>query len=176
MPDALERLSRSADCGERVRAARLVVRSDAADREAIVLRLLRDPGSTAVSEAMVAALLETRREEAIPLILRSLGQTDGAPPGQSEQCLLDGLLNGELDGVDVRGSIVTVLLETHARDELLGALAAIAWLAPGGGFPAPPAALELAEELAGDANEAIRTAALNALAALGSRELPDLDG
>ena len=51
---------------ERVRAARLLARSDAADEEALVLRLLRDPGSTAVSEAMVTSLLEARREGADP--------------------------------------------------------------------------------------------------------------
>jgi hypothetical protein len=67
------------------------------------------------------------------------------------------------------------LLETHARDELLGALAAIAWLAPSGGFSAPPAARALVRELATDANEAISTAARNALAALGAPwEQPDV--
>jgi HEAT repeat protein len=167
MTDPLARLAASEDSSERVRAAQLIARSDAADKEAIVLRLLRDPDTT-VSEAMVAAVLEVRREGAIRLILRALGQPDGAAPDGNDECLLEGLLNGELDGVDVRGSIVSALLETHARDELLGALAAIAWLAPSGGFSAPPSARALVRELAADSNEAIRSAAREALAALGA--------
>ena len=122
MTDPLARLAESEDWSERARAAQLIARSDAADKEAIVLRLLRDP-DTNVSEAMVAAVLEVRREGAIPLILRSLRQPDGAAPDENDQCLLEGLLNSEVDGVDVRGTIVSTLLETHVRDELLGALA-----------------------------------------------------
>jgi hypothetical protein len=175
MSDALARLARSEDWAERVRAAHLLAWSDVAGSEATVLRLLRDPDSTAVTEAMVAALFEARRESAIRLILRSLGQPDGAAPDANDQCMLEGLLTGELDGVEVRGSIVSVLLETHARDELLGALAAIAWLAPSGGFPAPPRALAQVRELAEDSNGAIREAARKALAALGSWEQPDLE-
>jgi HEAT repeat protein len=168
MSDALARLARSDDWSERARAARLVARSDAADQEALALQLLRDPDSTAVSEAMVASLLEVRREGAIRLILRSLGRPDGAPPDECDQCLLEGLLTSELDGVEVRGAIVSVVLETHVRDELLGALAAIAWLAPGGGFPAPPQALDLVSSLAEDSSDVMRKAARQALAALGA--------
>jgi hypothetical protein len=171
MSDPLAALARSDDAAERVRAARLIARSDAADKEALVLRLLRDPASIAVSEAMVASLLEVRREDAIRLILRALGQSEGAPPDERDESLLEGLLTSELDGVEVRGSIVSVLLATHARNELLGALAAIAWLAPSGGFPAPPRAVEHVRELAGDSNVAIREVARRALAALSSREV-----
>jgi hypothetical protein len=174
MTDPLARLAASEDWSERARAAQLIARSDAADKEAIVLRLLRDP-DTAVSEAMVAALLEVRREGAVPLVLRALGQPDGAAPDDNDQCLLEALLNSELDGIDVRGTIVSTLLETHARDELLGALAAIAWLAPSGGFSAPPSARALVRELTADANEAISAGARSALAALGAPwRRPDL--
>ena len=53
---------------ERARPRRPAARaaSDRGDKEEIVLRLLRDPGSAAVSEAMVAALLEARREGGDP--------------------------------------------------------------------------------------------------------------
>jgi HEAT repeat protein len=168
MSDAMARLAHSDDWSERARAARLVARSDGADQEALALRLLRDPLSTAVSEAMVASLLEVRREGAVRLILRSLGRHGGAPPDECDQCLLEGLLTSELDGVEVRGAIVSVLLETQVRDELLGALAAIAWLAPGGGFPAPPRALDLVNALADDSSDVMRKAARQALAALGT--------
>ena len=51
-------------------------------------------------------------------------------------------MNSELDDVDVRGTIVAVLLATEDRDEIAGALGAIAWLgARRATFPAPPAAL-----------------------------------
>jgi hypothetical protein len=168
MADALERMSRSADWSERARAARLAARSGAGDKEGIVLRLLRDPASTAVSEAMVSALLEARREGAIELLLRSLGQDAGASD-PTAQCVLEGLLNSELDGVEVRGGIVSVLQDTDDRDELLGALRAIGWLAPGGGFPAPPAARAHVTELANDPDATIRAAAQKALTALSAR-------
>src|SRR6476659_2221067 len=138
--DAIERLARSADWSERARAARLIARGKPGDKEEIVLRLLRDPGSAAVSETMVAALLEARREGAIRLILRSLGH-DGEASQETGQTLLDGLLSRELDGIEVRASIVSVLQDSDDPDELVGALRAIAWLAPSGGFPAPPEAL-----------------------------------
>ena len=168
MPDPLVEMSRSEDRGERVRAARLAARSGAGENDEIVLRLLRDGDSTAVSEVMVAALLEARREAAVPLILRSLGQAGGAAD-EAAQCALEGLLSSELDDVDVRGSIVSVVQGTHDRLELIGALAAISWLAPGGGFPAPPAARVHVAELAGDPDEMISEAAQRALAALAPR-------
>jgi hypothetical protein len=85
------------------------------------------------------------------------------------------LLESELDGLDVRGSIVSVLLGTQCRQELLGALAAINWLAPRGGFQAPPAALSRVGELAEDSDTAIRRAATRALTAFGTRwEQPDV--
>jgi HEAT repeat protein len=173
MGDRLERMSRSKDWSERVQAARLVARH-AVENEKIVLRLLRDAGSTAVSEAMVAALLETRREGAIRLILRSLGQAEGASD-ETDQCILEGLLSSELDGIEVRGSIVSVLQETDEPQELVGALRAIGWLAPGGGFPAPPAARAQVTELANDSDARIREAAQRALTALGSHpQQPDV--
>jgi HEAT repeat protein len=162
---ALARLAHSEDWTERVRAAQVVVWSDVADREAIVLRLLADPDSSAVREAMVMALLEARREGAIRLILRSLGQ-NGA--GEVAATLLEGLLDSELDGLDVRGSIVSVLFESGDRDALLGALTVIDWLAPSGGFQAPARALARVGELAEDSDEAIRVAATRALAAFDS--------
>ena len=60
--------------------------------------------------------------------------------------------------------------------ELVGALEAIGWLAPGGGFPAPPAALaRMSTELASDSDEAIREAASKRAHGLGSRwHQPDL--
>jgi hypothetical protein len=175
MSDALTRLACSEDEAERVRAAQLIAWGDVADKEAIVLRLLRDTGSTAVSAAMVAALLEARGEGAIRLILHSLGQDRGEVSGETAECLLEGLLDSELDGLDVRGAIVSVLLETDVRDELLGALAAISWLAPGGGFPAPPQALDRVRELAERRDAPTRIAARRALAALDAPwEQPDI--
>jgi HEAT repeat protein len=162
MSDSLTRLARSEDWSDRVRAAQVVARSDLADKEAIVLRLLMDPASTAVSEAMVTALLEARREGAIRLILRALGHSG---EGETAEALLEGLLDSELDGLDVRGSIVSVLLGTDDRRELLGALAAINWLAPRGGFQAPPTALARVSELNEGSDHAIRAAANRALTA-----------
>jgi hypothetical protein len=171
MHEALERMARSADWVQRVRAARLVARLDAAESEAIVLRLLRDPDSTAVTEAMVAALLEARREAAIPLVLRSLGQDRAAG-----QALLEGLLNSEIDGVEVRETIVSVLLETDDRDEVVGALGAIGWLAPSGGFVASPAAHAHVQALTEHPEEAIRVLARAALAALAAPWQPPDSG
>jgi hypothetical protein len=162
MSDALARLARSKDWTERVRAAQALAWSDVADKEAIVLRLLRDPASTAVCEAMVTALLEARREGAIRLILRSLGHSG---EGETAEALLEGLLDSELDGLDVRGSIVSVLLGTDDRHELLGALAAINWLAPRGGFQAAPAALARVRELSEGSDHALRAVANRALTA-----------
>jgi hypothetical protein len=174
MSDALVRLARSEDWTERVQAARVLARSDVADKETIVLRLLRDPASTAVSEAMVSALLAARREGAIRLILRSLGHSS---EGETAQALLEGLLESELDDVDVRGSIVSVLLATDDRDELLGALAAINWLAPTGGFHAPPAAAARVSELSEGSDHAIRGAASRALTAFEMPwQQPDVGG
>jgi hypothetical protein len=176
MSDAIARLARSDDWVERVRAAHIIAWSDVAAREETVLGLLRDPGSAAVREAMVASLLEARREGAIPLILRALGQSGGDATAEAAQCLLEGLLDSELDGLDVRGTIISVLLESDARDELLGVLAAINWLVPGGGFPAPPRALARVTRLARDKDEAMRKAARDALPALGSSwQQPDLE-
>jgi hypothetical protein len=157
---ALERMSRSEDWVERVRAARLVARLDAGASEAIVVRLLGDE-TTAVAEAMVAALLDTRRETAIPLVLRTLGRRRAAG-----QPLLEGLLTSELDDVDVRGTIVSVLLGSEDRDEIVGTLGAIAWLAPGGGFPATPDTLARVMELSNHGEEAVRILAGEALVAL----------
>jgi hypothetical protein len=157
----LERMSLSADWVERVHAARLVTRLDPGTNEAIVTRLLMDSDSIAVAEAMVAALLGVRREAGIPLVLRSLGRTRaGAQP------LLEGLMNSELDDIDVRGTIVERLLASEDRDEIAGALEAIAWLAPGGGFPATPAVHARVLELTGSPDEATRVLAAEAHTAL----------
>jgi len=177
MSDALLRLAHSEDSAERVRAAQILARGEVAEREALVLRLLRDPGSIAVSQAMAASLLEARREGAIRLILRSLGLPEESASGESAQCLLEAMLYSELDGLDVRGTIISVLLETDSREELLGALEAINWLAPGGGFPAPAEALEHVTRLATGSDEQIREAASKALTALGSGwQQPDPEG
>ncbi len=161
MLTALERMSLSPDWVERVRAARIAARLEPAASEAIVVRLLMDTESTAVADAMVAALLSVRREAAIPLVLRSLGRRRA-----SGQPLLEGLMNCELDDVDARGAIVAALLASEDRDEIVGALGAIAWLAPGGGFPATPAALGRVLELGEHDEEAIRILAAQALVAL----------
>ena len=50
-------------------------------------------------------------------------------------------MNSELDDVDVRGTIVAVLLASEDRDEIVGALVAIAWLAPAATSRRSPAAL-----------------------------------
>jgi hypothetical protein len=167
--EALQRMATSPDWEQRVRAARLLARRAAAESETMILRLLRDPDSPAVTEAMVAALLEARHEAAIPLILRSLGQDRTA--GQS---LLEGLLNSELDGVEVRETIVSVLMQTENQDEVVGALGAIGWLAPSGGFPSGPAARAHVEELTAHSEDAIRVLAKAALAAFG--EMPPRSG
>jgi hypothetical protein len=109
---------------------------------------------------MVAALLNARREAGIPLVLRSLGRQPA-----TGQPLLEGLMNSELDDVDVRGTIVEVLQDSADRDEVAGALAAITWLAPGGNFPASTAALARVIELTEYPDEAIRTLATEVLTA-----------
>ena len=142
-------------------AARILARQDARENEAVVLRMLRDPRS-GIAEAMVAALLEARREAAIPLVLRCLGER------RSEgQLLLEGLLESELDGLDVRGKIVSVLIDTDDRNEILGALSAIGWLAPSGGFPGSPAAIARVQSLSECPEDAVRILAQAALTALG---------
>jgi hypothetical protein len=161
MLEELDGMSRSSDWVERVRAARLVARLDPGTSEPIVVRLLMDDESLPVAEAMVAALLGMRREAGIPLVLRTLGRRRA-----TGQPLLEGLMNSELDDVDVRGTIVSVLLAPEDRDEVVGALGAIAWLAPAGGFPATPAALTRVSELSEHPEEAIRVLARAALTAL----------
>jgi HEAT repeat protein len=143
-------------------AARLLARRAAPESEDVIQVLLRDPRSS-VREAMVAALLEARREAAIPLLLRCLGQDRAG--GQN---VLEGLLDSELDGLDVRGKIADVVTATGDRDEIVGALSAIGWLAPGGGFPASAALLQRVRELAESPDEPIRVLAQAALAALAA--------
>ncbi|HET6173044.1 MAG TPA: HEAT repeat domain-containing protein [Gaiellales bacterium] len=167
MSDPLERMARSTDWTERASAARQLARRAPGDAEEIVLRLLRDPGSTEVSQTMVAALLEARREGAVRLLLRSLGQDEGG--AETTQCILEGLLSSELDGVEMRAALLSVLQEAGERHELLGALRAIGWLAPSGGFPAPPEAFAHVSELSNDSDAAIRAAAQRALTALSSQ-------
>ena len=70
-----------------------------------------------------------------------------------------------------------MLQETDYRDELLGALGAIGWLAPSGGFPAPPRPLRTSTGLANDSTPTIRGRRSRALTALGSHwQQPDLGG
>jgi hypothetical protein len=170
--EALDSMSRSGDRDERLRAAHLAARHDAVATEEVVMRLLRDPGDVAVTAAMATALLEVRREAAIPLILRSLGQDLPAERDerfdQAGQLLLESLLDSELDGVVVRETILAVVLDTADRRKLLGALAAIAWIAPSGGFPAPADARARVGELSESGDETIRGLARDALAALAS--------
>ena len=142
-------------------AARILARQDARENEAVVLRMLRDPRS-GIAEAMVAALLEARREAAIPLVLRCLGERRA-----EGQLLLEALLESELDGLDVRGKIVSVLIDTDDRNEILGALSAIGWLAPSGGFPGSPAAIARVQSLSESPEDAVRILAQAALTALG---------
>jgi len=143
-------------------AARRLAREATAESDAAILRLLGDPRSGA-AEAIASAVLELRREAGIPLLLRSLGRrrADG-------QILLERLLDSELDDVDVRGTIVSVLLESDDPDEIAGALNAIGWLAPSGGFPGSPAAHARVVALGEHADEAIRVLAEAALVALAA--------
>lgn len=162
---ALEQMSESDDWEVRVQAAHLVARRDARTSEPIVSRLLLDPGSPAVRHAMAAALLAARREAAVPLILRALGEQ-----GDAAQGLLDCLITSELDGVDVRGAITEVLLESDDAVTTAGALRAIGWLAPRGGFVAPPAAHARVARLRAASDGEIRAlaiAACTSLAAIG---------
>jgi HEAT repeat protein len=135
----------------------------AAESDEAILRLLSDRREDAC-EAMAAALLELRREAAIPLLLRSVGRQRA-----SGQILLESLLDSELDDVDVRGTIVSVLLDTSDRDEVAGALSAVGWLAPSGGFPGSPAAHARVQALCDDPDEAIRVLAQAALVAFAAR-------
>jgi hypothetical protein len=144
-------------------AARLLARRDAAESQVAILRLLGDRRE-GVTDAMASALLELRREAGIPLLLRSLGRQRAAG-----QILLERLLDSELDGVDVRGTIVSILLATTDRDEIAGALSAIGWLTPSGGFPGSPASHARVLALCEDADEAIRVLAQAALVALAAR-------
>jgi hypothetical protein len=128
-----------------------------------VLRLLSDRREGA-PDAMAAALLELRREAAIPLLLRSLGRQRARG-----QILLERLLDSELDEVDVRGTITSILAHTCDRDEIAGALSAIGWLAPSGGFPGSPATRARVQALCDDPEEAIRVLAQAALVAFAAR-------
>ena len=176
MLDPVTRLSLSQDWEERAEAARLVARDHRSESDPMVLRLLRDPRHVAVTEAMVSSLLAARREAAVPLILRALGHElpddDEARDlfDAASEFLLEALVGSELDGVDTRGTIVSVLLETDDPNELVGALEAIGWLAPSGGFPFSAAALEHVEELARRAeDETVRGLAGKARTALASQ-------
>jgi hypothetical protein len=172
MLDPVTRLSLSPETDDRVRAARLVARQASAGSDVMVLRLLRDTRSTAVSEAMARSLLRFRREAAIPLILRALGQD--IPAVQSfrdhfdatNQVLLESLLDSELDNVEVRETIVHVLLSTEESHETVGALEAIGWIAPSGGFPASETALAHVDELSDHADQLVRGLARKAREAL----------
>jgi hypothetical protein len=172
MLDSVTRLSLSPAAADRVRAARLVARQVFAENEVMALRLLRDTRSTVVSEVMARSLLRFRREAAIPLILRAIGQD--IPAAQSSrdhfdatsQVLLESLLDSELDGVEVRETIVTVLLGTEDSHETVGALETIGWIAPSGGFPASETTLAHVDELSGHTDELVRGLARKARQAL----------
>ena len=100
---------------------------------------------------------------------------DPAPPAQprparaSGQILLESLLDSELDDVDVRGTITSILADTSDRDEIAGALNAIGWLTPSGGFPGSPESRARVQELCDDPDEAIRVLAQAALVAFAVR-------
>ena len=172
MLDPITRMSLLPDADDRKRAARLVARQPPGENEVMVLRLLRDTRSTAVADAMARSLLQSWREAAVPLVLRALGQDMPAADAARDhfdaksQELLESLLDSELDGLDVRGEIVSVLLATEQSHELVGALEAIGWIAPSGGFPATETALAQVDRLSGHADELVRGLALKARAAL----------
>ncbi len=178
MFDPVTRMSLSKLWEERVEAARLVANDHRSQSDAMVMRLLRDSRHVAVTAAMVSALLAARREAAIPLILRALGQD--LPDDEeardlfdaASEFLLEALVDSELEGIDARGAVVSVLLETDDPNELVGALEAIGWLAPGGGFPSSDEALEHVERLARDGtDETVRGLAGKARTALASQGL-----
>jgi hypothetical protein len=172
MLDPITRMSLLPDADDRMRAARLVARQPPGQNGAMVLRLLRDTRSTAVADAMARALLHSWGDAAVPLILRALGQDIPAPdPARdhfdaTSQVLLESLLDSELDGLDVRAAIVSVLLTTEQCNELMGALEAIGWIAPSGGFPATETALAQVDRLSEHADELIRGLACKAREAL----------
>ena len=93
----LERMSLSATGSSVSTPPRLVSRLDPGASEAIVTRLLMDSESVPVAEAMVAALLNVRREAGIPLVLRSLGAAAARPVSPCSRASM----SSELDGVDV---------------------------------------------------------------------------
>ena len=172
MLDPITRMSLLPDMDDRMRAARLVARQPPGDHETMVLRLLRDTRSTAVADVMARALLHSWREVAVPLVLRGLGQDIPAADAARDhfdatsQVLLESLLDSELDGLDVRGAIVSVLLGTEESHELVGALEAIGWIAPSGGFPASDTALAQVDRLTGHGDELVRGLARKAREAL----------
>ncbi len=174
MLDPITRMSLSDDPAERARAARLVARNDLSESHAMVLRLLRDARSVDVTRAMAGALLGLRRESGIPLIMRGLGQdipedeTARDHFDEGSRAMLETLRSSELDGVDVRHAVVSLLLHSDDRNELVGALEAIGWLATSGDFPASPLALAQVEVLAEHPDETLRGLARRALTALTS--------
>ena len=139
-PDARRARADVAVCGrvERVHAARLVSRARPATSETIVDA---PPDgfseSVPVAEAMVTALLDVRREAGIP----SRPPLRSASRRATGQTLLEGLMNSELDDVDVRGTIVDVLLATEDRDEIAARSARSRGRPPAGTFRRSPAAL-----------------------------------
>ena len=90
--------------------------------EAMVLRLLARHVPRRSPTAMVSSLLRTRAEAAIPLDPARAGQeipttTTRATSSSGRRDLVESLAGSELDGVDVRGTIVSVLLETEDPNE-----------------------------------------------------------
>ena len=174
MIDDLDELSRSQDPRERIRAARLIARCEPGAGDATALRLLQDPRDTAVTEAMVEALLEKRGEAAVPLIVSALAsdpdeQHDEQDHGSGGDYIVRGLSNARADGIDVHGAIARVVLESNDRQELVGALDAIDWFAQSGGFDAPPELLIRLQKLVQEPYYAIRALAWQALEALSPR-------
>ena len=171
MVDELDEMSRSEDWRQRVRAAHLIARCEPGERDAIALRLLQDPKDTAVTEAMVEALVQERREAAVPLIVSALAsdpdeQDDGEDYGSGGDYIVGGLSNARADGIDVDGAIARVVLESDNRQELVGALDAIVWFTQSGGFDAPPELLVRLQAFIQHPDYAIRALAWHALEAL----------
>ena len=97
-------------------------------------------------------------------------------PTGAAQTLLEGLLEQRARRRRrARDASSRCCSDTDDRDELVGALRAIGWLAPGGGFPAPPEALAHVTELANDSDATVRRRRRRRVTALASQwKQPDL--
>jgi hypothetical protein len=163
VPD-LDALSRSGEWSDRVEAANLAAAGAPEETEAIVLRLLRDPLNTAVTQSMTEELLQQRGATAIALVLRSLGTPTGADANHDEpgEQMLWSLQTGGNHGIDTEGAIIEALVESGDRSQTLGALDAIGWMAPLGNFAPSAEATALLDELTRHADAEVSRLALYA--------------